>query len=123
MRALHSVHTTPRRRLVARTFSDGDMHSRQARPLTSADNMSQRLMQVSIASLRSLPSRSTPSSNGEMKSNLRFVADMRVVVEMVADVEAPAEVLGSRESDTVSTNLHTNCCCLFCCIHSKSHCY
>ena len=38
-----------------------------------------------------------------MKSNLRFVADMRVVVEVVAEMEAPAEVLGSRESDTVST--------------------
>ena len=72
------------------------MHSRQARPLTS-------VMQVSIASLRSLPLCSTPNSNGEMTSNLRFVADMRVVVEVVAEVEAPAAVLGSRESDTVST--------------------
>ena len=60
-------------------------------------------MQVSIASLRSLPSCSTPNSNGEMTSNLRFVAEMRVVVEVVAEMEAPAEVLGSRESDTVST--------------------
>ena len=72
-------------------------------PLTSADNMSQCVMKVSIASLRSLPLCSTSNSNSEIKSNLRSIAEMRVVVEVVAEVEAPAEVLGSRESDTVST--------------------
>ena len=38
-----------------------------------------------------------------MKSNLRFVAEKRAVVEVVAEVEAPAEVFGSRESDIMST--------------------
>ena len=91
---------------MARIFSDGDIHSRHARPFSSADIMSQRLTQVLMDGQLSVLSSPKSSSNGGRY--LRFVAELivgvvvaGVVAELVAVVVPLVDVLGSGETGSV----------------------
>ena len=93
---------------MPRIFSDGDIHSRHARPFTSADIMSQCVMQVLMDGQLSVLSSSKSSSNEGRYSNLRFVAELivgvvvaGVVAELVARVVPLVDVLGSGETGSM----------------------